>query len=412
MSQISLPLDIDSLEIVSQSIDLQGNIILEVRSKKTQTTCHKCGKPATIRHGYGPYLKIRHLPILDTPVYLHIRPVRYQCEHCEDRPTTSEQYDWCERKSNISKGLEKYLLRNLIHSTIQDVSRKEGIGYKALSSLVNRQINKRVNWDEYDSLTTLGIDEISMKKGYRSFVSVVSGRTKSGDLSVIAVLPDREKETVKSFFDSIPNDLKRSVETVCTDMYDGFVNAAIESFGSQAVVVDRYHVAKLYRAPLDKLRVQEMGRLKEELPPEDYANLEGVMWTLRTNHECLSEADKIKLKHLYKYSPKLEKAHSLALKLTHIFNSKCSRKSATSKLERWIRRVEKSDTRCFDRFLKTLAKYKPSILNYFKNRSNSGFVEGLNNKIKVIKRRCYGFIKPESLFQRLYLDLKGFEMFA
>ena len=171
-------------------------------------------------------------------------------------------------------------------------------------------------------------------------------------------------------------------------------------------------MAKLYRAPLDKLRIQEMSRLKSELDPEEYDNLEGMMWILRTQHECLSEAAKLKLRVLYKHSPKLKKAHSYALKLTHIFNTKCSRKLASAKLERWVRKIEKSDIRCFDRFLKTLEKYKSSILNYFKNRRNSGFVEGLNNKIKVIKRRCYGFFKTESLFQRLYLDLKGFDMFA
>ncbi|MDA7742537.1 transposase, partial [Francisellaceae bacterium] len=65
---------------------------------------------------------------------------------------------------------------------------------------------------------------------------------------------------------------------------------------------------------------------------------------------------------------------------------------------------------CFDTFIETLKKYKPSIANYFKGRKNSGFVEGLNNKIKVVKRRCYGFVKTESLFQRLTLDLQGFQM--
>ena len=57
-------------------------------------------------------------------------------------------------------------------------------------------------------------------------------------------------------------------------------------------------------------------------------------------------------------------------------------------------------------------KYKPYIANYFKKRKNSGFVEGLNNKIKVAKRRCYGFFKIETIFQRLFLDFQGFEIYA
>ena len=62
--------------------------------------------------------------------------------------------------------------------------------------------------------------------------------------------------------------------------------------------------------------------------------------------------------------------------------------------------------------LKTLNEYKPYIGNYFKARKNSGFVEGLNNKIKVLKRRCYGLVNTASLFQRLFLDLQGYECYA
>ena len=89
-----------------------------------------------------------------------------------------------------------------------------------------------------------------------------------------------------------------------------------------------------------------------------------------------------------------------------------SKKSGIAKINRWIKRVKKSDVTCFNSFLVTIEKYKLYIANYFKKRSNSGFVEGLNNLIKVAKRRCYGILKTETLFQRLYLDLQGFEIYA
>ena len=195
-------------------------------------------------------------------------------------------------------------------------------------------------------------------------------------------------------------------------MYDGFVYPAIEVFGKQSVVIDRYHVAKLYRKPLDDLRIKEMARLNKALSVEEYAELEGMMWILRKQYECLTEADKNKLALLYLHSPILKKAHSYVLKLTQIFNTHSDRKSAMSKIKRWEESVERSELICFNRFIKTLKKYKGYIANYFKARNTSGFVEGLNNKIKVIKRRCYGFCKTESLFQRLVLDLQGYRMFA
>ncbi len=251
-----------------------------------------------------------------------------------------------------------------------------------------------------------------MKKGHQSYVTIISTRDKKEDLSVIAVLDGRLREDVEYFLNSIPSRLKQTVKTVCTDMHDGFVNAATSVFGDKVVVIDRYHVSKLYREPLDKLRIKEMQRLKQELPAEEYAKLEGVMWSLRKKYECLTESDKAALDTLYEHSPSLKKAHSYALKLTHIFNAHSNRKLGLAKLDRWITSVQKSDLTCFDKFIGTLKKYKPYIANYFKKRRNSGFVEGLNNKIKVAKRRCYGFFKNESLFQRLYLDLKGYAMIA
>lgn len=155
-----------------------------------------------------------------------------------------------------------------------------------------------------------------------------------------------------------------------------------------------------------------MARLKSELSVEEYAKLEGMMWILRKKHECLTEAEKDALAVLYKHSPILKKAHSYAIKLTHIFNTHTNKRLALIKINRWIKSVEKSDLRIFNSFITTLNKYKLYIGNYFKARKSSGFVEGLNNKIKVLKRRCYGIFKTETLFQRLFLDLQGFKCYA
>lgn len=410
MAQFTLPLDIDSLEIISQHTDSKGNIIFTVESKCTKTKCHKCGKDATKRYGYSAPIEVRHTSILDTPVILRIKPVRYQCEHCDDHPTTTEQYDWVAEDGKITKGLERYILRCVINSTIQDVARKERMSYKTVQHTLDHLISKQVDWSLYIDLETIGIDEISNRKGHQDFIAIISAKDKYGELSILAVLDSRKKDDVLTFLKSIPPHLKKTVKSVCTDMYEGFVNSAVEVFGKQRVVVDRYHVSKLYRKALDQVRIKEMKRLKESLSSDEYSELDNMMWILRKHHECLTQQDKDKLKKLYKHSLILKQAHHYAIKLTHIFNTHDDRKSAMAKIDRWISKVEKSDLNCFNTFIKTLQKHKNSIANYFKNRSTSGFVEGLNNKIKVVKRRCYGFFKTESLFQRLMIDLRGYKM--
>lgn len=85
MSHFQLPLDIKSLEIISQNVDSKGNITFEVKSKEKGTHCHKCGKWTEKVHGFGETLTVCHVSILDKPVYLKIRVVRYQCEIIQRR---------------------------------------------------------------------------------------------------------------------------------------------------------------------------------------------------------------------------------------------------------------------------------------------------------------------------------------
>lgn len=84
---------------------------------------------------------------------------------------------------------------------------------------------------------------------------------------------------------------------------------------------------------------------------------------------------------------------------------------ARAKISKWIQKVEESDVTCLKTFIKILKKYDEHISNYFIDRDTSGWVEGINNKVKVIKRRCYGLLDLKHFFQRLFLDLQGYDIF-
>ena len=98
--------------------------------------------------------------------------------------------------------------------------------------------------------------------------------------------------------------------------------------------------------------------------------------------------------------------------MTSIFDTPLSKDAAIRQLTAWQQEVRASGLSCYDGFLQTLEKWREEISNYFLARQNSGFVEGLNNKIKVLKRRCYGIFNLSHLFQRLFLDLEGYQRFA
>jgi len=115
---------------------------------------------------------------------------------------------------------------------------------------------------------------------------------------------------------------------------------------------------------------------------------------------------------LFECAPDLKRTYELREQLTAIFDTAQSKASAIAAIKRWIKRVRESGLRCFDRFLVTLENWFDEITNYFVSRLTSGFVEGYNNKVKVLKRRCYGITNIKHLFQRLYLDLEGYRLFG
>jgi len=411
MSILSIPLDIPDVEVIRVEQD-QHQFIITVKSTLNYTQCRKCGKVITKRHGEDKPILLRHLPIFDQPVYLKIHPVRYQCLDCKNNPTTTQKMPWYSPRRQSTLAYEDYLLRQLINSTVTDVHRKERVGYEMIEGIVDRHVDTQVNWDSLTRLECLGIDEIALKKGHQDFVVIVSAKV-DGDLHILAVLKDRKKATVKAFLQSIPSPLAATIQSYCCDMYDGYINAAKEVFGCRVkIVIDRFHVAKHYRDGLDTLRKREMKRLKKTLSEQDYESLKGVMWALRKRPERLKKEDNALLKRLFGYSPLLKQAYHYQHQLTKLFDANIPRQVAARRMRRWVNRVKNSGITCFDKFIKTLNKHWPIILNYFNDRVTSGFVEGLNNKIKVIKRRCYGIFNIEKLYQRIFLDLEGYNLYA
>lgn len=414
---ISVPLGIPDVEVLKVEQNQRGDYIVTVESTQVGTICQHCGRKITKSNGLGRWIQLRHLPILGHRVYIRLRPKQYKCPHCDDRITT-QTLDWYEIKSPHTKAYDQHLMLQLVNSTVEDVSGKEDVGYDAVEGAIERCIDTTVNWDEFDELSVIGIDEIAMTKGRGNYVALITTQQADGHVAVLAVLPDRKKETVRQFLETIPKRLRRTMETACTDMWNGYVNA-VEEFAvphpevSIEVVVDRYHVAKNYRECVDKVRIGERRRLKEELSETEYQEIvKGTMWIVRKNNADLEPDERKRLNHLFEYSPELKLAYTFREELTAIFEMQLTPEEAKRRLLAWADKVRRSTLTCFDKFLTTLGNWLDKIVNHFVNRLSSGFVEGLNNKVKTIKRRCYGILRVTTLFQRLYLDLEGYRRFA
>jgi len=403
-------LGLDDIQIIEVKLTLEKKVLIRVKSTKEETLCHRCGG-VTKPYGHGHMLELRHLPIFGRETIIEITPPRGICERCDDHPTTTQTLSWYKRNSRYTKAYEQHILLSLVHSTISDVSIKENISEQSIQLIIDKSISERINWKDIKRIGILGIDEIALKKGHKDFLSLITSRV-DNDTFILNVIKDREKSTIKAFFDSIPKKKRKTIISICCDMYDGYINAAKEVFGNSIpVVADRFHVAKLYRKGLVSIRKKELARLRKELSAEDYQLLKPAIRILVNKNECYSRDEKAILEMLFNYSPILKAAYRLARQLTSVFNAKHRKETAVTKINEWIKKVESSDVICFNHFIKTLTKYKDEVTNYFIDRNTSGFVEGFNNKVKVMKRRCYGIFNIKHVFQRLFLDLSGYKLY-
>jgi transposase len=409
---ISIPLDIPDVRVLQTDLTQANELILTVESILTTATCHQCGRTITEQHGEDRPRLLRHLPILGRPVYLRIRPKRFRCPYCEDHPTTTQQLDWYDPNALHTKAYERLLIVQLVNSTVTDVVEKEDVSYDALLGILDRWIATTIDWEALEPFTVLGIDEIALRKGHRDFVAVLTAKTATNRLHVLAILPDRLKATVLAWLQAIPHHHRQRIQTVCTDMWEGYVTAVQDALPAATIVIDRFHVARHYREGVDMLGKQEIRRLRATLPDEVQDDLKHILWPTRKRPTDLDEVERARLARFLAHSPALQQAITLREELTVIFDTARSKADGLRRIRFWRQRVSKSGLTCFDSFLKLLDSWQDLIANYFIEYQTSAFVEGLNNKLKVLKRRCYGLRNIGRLFQRLTLDLDGYRRFS
>lgn len=190
---IQIPLDIPNVEVLRTEIHPDDKLLIWVESQEETVRCGLCGREVRATFGHGQEIQLRHLPALGMETYICIKPRRGRCLECETEPTTTQVLEWYEQRSPHTKTYDRYLLKQLVNSTIEDVSLSENIGYDAIVGALNRQIDTKVDWEQVDDLSTVGIDEVAMSKGRKNYAAIITARQKDGKVRILAVLPDRKK---------------------------------------------------------------------------------------------------------------------------------------------------------------------------------------------------------------------------
>jgi transposase len=359
--------------------------------------CPTCGTLSNTIHEYSKRC-VRDLAWSAKSCHIQFLARRFYCEPC--KCPFREELPWLPRCSRLTKRYREYVFAQCQKTTIQAVHQKEGLGYKTVERLYYAMADQQAQQIQPGPVKKLGIDEFAIKKGHDSFALALS------DLEagrVIAVLPDRKKETLEAYLRTWTEAQRAGVLEAAMDLWEPYAQAVGACLPHARIVADRFHVMKNLNDQVTAARRE----IQRTLPEESKQTLKGCRWLLVRNHDALSATDQEKLDAMFAVSASLKQLHSLKEDFRSIFESDLTPEEATPKLEAWMTAVATSGLTKLSKFVSTLKHRFEHVLNYFCHRLTSGMVEGLNNKVKVIKRCAYGFGNFEHFALRILVECDG-----
>jgi len=389
-------LDTPSVRVTGyQKLPDRVDVLVEL--EQNSAACPECGVRSTRKHSEKP-VAVRDLSCFGRQTYLIVPRRRFKCRHCQT-PFT-EVLPFIEFRTSFTKRYEQYVYEQCRERSFTAVEKQEGISDTVVAKVYDAHASNQIQpVGRPKPIRVLGIDEISTRKGHRHFVAVI---TDIDGKRVIEVLENRLKETVSAYLSSLPPSVQKSLKYVSIDMWEGYYQAVVETLPKRVkIVVDRFHVMKQLNEALTNCRRE----IQRSMPKEERDELKGLRWILVTNEANLDEEQKSQLATLSETCPELKKCHELKEEFREIFENEQTRPKAKRKLDAWKRRVRRTRLKSLDKFLSTLDNWEEWILNYFSSgKITNGVVEGLNNKIKLIKRRGYGYRNNGNFRQRILVE--------
>ena len=417
---ISIPLRLSDIKIKKMTIDENNDYHIYAACTSTSSVCHRCGKVILRSHGQCKESVIEDLPIQECRVFIHVKWPRFICTDCDEGPTSSFHPTWLSDNGEHTKRYEDFVLKNLINSTAKDVAEKLRTTEEVVEGIVNRNITTAISWDGIN-LLKMGIDEIALRKGHKHYLTIISDLSIKNKTKILAVLDGRKKEAIMPFFSAIPERIWTSLESITIDMSGNYFSTLKDVIGNdilfdKIVTIDRFHVAKLLGDKVDKERKKVVKAIKKEFANDEsiIEKIKSTMWPFRNHQHNLESDEKEKLDQLFELAPSLRECFQIREKLYQIFEMNLSKEEAKEMISAWCLMALNYETKGhhpFESFVKTYYHFEENILNYFIHRHSSGAVEGLNNKIKIVKRRGFGFRNVLNFTKRLFLDINYRDIF-
>jgi transposase len=319
---------------------------------------------------------IRDLALSGSACYRHVRRRRFWW--ARGGLSVAESLEFVEPHRNDTIRDEAHMDQLVRQTTITDVEAVEGLRYEVGERIFFREATRRIPADPVAELWRLGLDEIAERKG-RNAYDLILPNLDTG--KPVDVLKGRTKQQLVAYLTAFAETVNGGVAEVCIDRWRPDAEAVYAVFPQATVVVDRFHGMRSVTSDRQALKNARKNDLPEEAKTCHYPLLK--------NQADLTESQQETLDAVYEADPVLKRAHQLKEQLRAIFDTMHTVDDARKQIQRWIRKADKHGL--FPTVITHMKTWLSDRLNYFQHRTTNSPSDGIKNKIKLGKRRAYGF---------------------
>ena len=374
--------------------------------------CSRCGTVVDVIHDVSER-RVRDLPLVQYDVWLVVPQARVRCPRCGP---TVEDIAWLDRYQRVTKRLAETLARLAQVMPVTQVAARYHVSWDTVKQIDKRALVARLGplaQSDFSTVRRIAIDEFALRRGQRYATVVVDVDRKR----VLWVSPGRDAEALSGFFTALGPEGRARLEAVVIDLSRSYLKAVRTHCPQAAIVYDLFHALQWYTVDvLDRVRRDEANRIAR--PTRHHRRIyvqnlrrvltgKGVRWLLlRAREHLRSPAEHVRLDELLAVNRSLFVAYVLKEDLRRLWQLRDAH-LAREAWHSWYRRACESGIAALVRFANRLAHVADYIINHARHPLHTSLLEGINNKIKVMKRMAYGYRDQEYFFLKIRAAFPG-----
>lgn len=359
--------------------------------------CGGCGVLTRAVHDVAQR-RVRDLPLFEYRVELIVPRVRVACERCGPK---LERLEWLAPYARLTRRMAESVARLCRVASVLHVARFFDLDWKTVKACDYASLQQQLGPVDLDGVRVIALDEFAIQKGHRYATVIVEPLRKR----VLWVGRGRGREDIRPFFELLGAQRCQGLQAAVMDMNAGYEREVQAHCPQAAIVYDLFHVvAKYGREVIDRVRVDRANELRSD--PRGRRVIKGARWLLLKNRDHLSAGQDVELDELLAANHSLFVVYVLRDALKDLWQQRHPDEAARA-WRNWYRKAVRSRIGALVHFARRLRPYAAGILAHCRFPLGTNLVEGINNRIKVIKRMAYGFRDDDYFFLKIRAAFPG-----